>query len=104
MEILEGRGIEYVVDATGKLLKNVLKYRPFFIKPNKKDMEELLGDIIYTDEDLKRGAEAMQTIGARNLHVALGTDGAYLLWADGTEHMKAAVCDDNAVNTVGAGD
>lgn len=104
LENLEGRGIEYVVDATGKLLKNVLKYRPFFIKPNKKEMEELLGDIIYTDEDLKRGAEAMQKIGARNVLVSLGKDGAYLLCEDGTEHMMEAVCDDNAVNTVGAGD
>ena len=30
LENLEGRGIEYVVDATGELLKKVLKYRPFY--------------------------------------------------------------------------
>lgn len=103
LESLDGRGIEYVVDATGELLKKVLKYRPFFIKPNKKEMEELLGDIIYTDEDLKRGAEAMQRMGARNVLVSLGKDGAYLLCEDGTEHMMEAICED-AVNTVGAGD
>ena len=104
LESLDGRGIEYVVDATGELLKKVLKYRPFFIKPNKKEMEELLGDIICTDEDLRRGAQAMQKTGARNVLISLGKDGAYLLCEDGTEHMMAAVCDDSAVNTVGAGD
>ena len=32
---LQGRDIRVVVDATGDLLKNVIKYRPFLIKPNK---------------------------------------------------------------------
>ena len=31
---LEGRGVRAVVDATRDLLVNVLRYRPFLIKPN----------------------------------------------------------------------
>ena len=31
---LEKKEVEFVVDATGDLLKNVLKYHPFLIKPN----------------------------------------------------------------------
>ena len=31
---LEGRNVRYVVDAAGQLLKKVLKFRPFFVKPN----------------------------------------------------------------------
>ena len=103
LENLEGRGIEYVVDATGELLKNVLKYRPFFIKPNKKEMEELLGETISNIDELRKGAEAMQKMGARNVLVSLGKDGAYLLSEDGTEHTMEAIRQ-KAVNTVGAGD
>ena len=35
MARLEGRGVRIVVDATRDLLVNVLKYKPFLIKPNK---------------------------------------------------------------------
>ena len=100
---LEGRGISFVVDATGQLLKNVLKYRPFLIKPNNSELEELLDITIRTDEDLRNGARALQDMGARNVLISLGKDGAYLLCENGESHyMKAA--GQNAVNTVGAGD
>lgn len=100
---LEGRDIRYVVDATGSLLKNVLKYKPLFIKPNKKEMEELLGEPIEGREDLRKGAELMQQMGAQNVLVSLGGDGAYLLCCDGSEHMMGTASQ-KAINTVGAGD
>lgn len=100
---LEGKGIQYVVDATGDLLKNVLKYRPLFIKPNKSEMEELMGEKISGKEDLRKGAELMQQLGARNVLVSLGGDGAYLLCHDGREHMMGTASQ-KALNTVGAGD
>lgn len=34
--------IKVIVDATGELLLNVLSYRPFLIKPNHHELEELL--------------------------------------------------------------
>ena len=34
MKKIEGKGIKCVVDATGDLLLNVLKYRPFLVKPS----------------------------------------------------------------------
>lgn len=104
LERLDGRGSKYVIDATGELLKKVLKYRPFFIKPNNDEMEELLGYPVKTDEDLRMGAEALQKMGAKNILVSLGKNGAYLLCEDGTEHKMKAVCNESAVNTVGAGD
>ena len=36
LERLSGKQIRTVVDATGGLLLNVLKYRPFLVKPNNK--------------------------------------------------------------------
>lgn len=100
---LEGKGIEYVVDATGALLKNVLKYRPFLIKPNEKEMEELLGKSMSSRDELRNGAKVMQEMGARNVLVSLGKDGAYLLCENGIEYTMAAIRQE-AINTVGAGD
>lgn len=100
---LEGKGIQYVVDATGELLKKVLKYKPLFIKPNKKELEELIGEPINGKAELRKGAEILQGMGAQNVLVSLGGAGAYLLCRDGTGHMMGTVSV-KAVNTVGAGD
>ncbi len=100
---LEGRGIKFVVDATGELLKKVLKYKPFFVKPNKEELEELVGADINSYEELKQGAEALQRMGAQNVLVSLGKEGAYLLCEDGSSHHMEAIRQ-KAVNTVGAGD
>lgn len=37
---LEKNGVTFVVDSTKELLINVLKYKPFLIKPNKEELEE----------------------------------------------------------------
>lgn len=95
--------IKIVVDAAGELLKSVLKFRPFFIKPNKGELEELLGSKINSEEQLESAAVHLQQLGARNILVSLGKDGAFLLdETGGMLRMGAVKC--NAVNTVGAGD
>ena len=103
LERLSGRGIRYVADATGQLLKSILKYRPFFIKPNKDELEELMGITVRTEEDLRNAAEKLQEMGACNVLVSLGKDGAYLLCESGTEYRMEAIRQ-QAKNTVGAGD
>ncbi|MGN0733931.1 MAG: 1-phosphofructokinase [Emergencia sp.] len=103
INILQGKEIEYVVDATGELLENVLKYKPFFVKPNKAELEELVGFDIEGDEALRRGAGVLQSKGARNVIVSLGEEGAYLLCENGDEYsMKMPR--QKVKNTVGAGD
>lgn len=43
MERLQNKGIMFVVDATKDLLLNVLKYKPFMIKPNNIELGEMFG-------------------------------------------------------------
>lgn len=100
---LSGKGVEYVVDATGQLLKNALKYRPFFVKPNKKELEDLMKTPIRTEAELREAAEGLRKLGARNVLVSLGKDGAYLLCEDGESYQMEAIRR-QAKNTVGAGD
>ena len=103
MKRLAGREIRVVVDATGELLKNVLKYRPFFIKPNKAELEELIGSRISTEEDLQNGAKKLQELGACNVLVSIGGEGAYLLCENGDSYRMGAI-NEQAKNTVGSGD
>ena len=49
---LDGRGINFVVDATGDLLKNVLKYKPFLIKPNHHELGDLFGVEAKSEQDM----------------------------------------------------
>ena len=100
---LSGRGIRFVVDATGKLLLIVLKYRPFLIKPNRAELEEICGRKLDTQEKLVEGASELKAMGAQNVLISLGKDGALLLDEHGKVHTHE-VLGGKPVNTVGAGD
>jgi serine/threonine protein kinase len=52
LKMCEGRGIRFVVDATGELLKNVLPYQPFLIKPNSHELGDLFGVTLKTKEEV----------------------------------------------------
>ena len=100
---LAGRGIRFVVDAAGKLLTNTLPYRPFLIKPNRDELEEIAGRPLASDSELAAAAETLRKAGAVNVLVSLGGDGAMLVDESGNVHRQTAPSG-KAVNTVGAGD
>ncbi len=103
MRRLAGRGIRFVVDASGDTLKSALPFSPFLVKPNLRELEELCGHTILTADEVVDGAKRLQAAGAQNVLVSLGKDGAVLLDATGAVHTVAAHTG-VAVNTVGAGD
>ena len=100
---LEGRQILTVVDAAGELLTNALRYHPFLIKPNEKEIAQILGEEILSDAALSAGAKKLQALGARNVLVSLAGDGAVLVdEAGGVTRMGCP--QGTVVNSVGAGD
>ena len=103
MEHLEGRGIRIVVDATKNLLRRVLKYRPFLIKPNNHELGEMFGVELKTDDDIILHAKKLQEEGATNVLISMAGDGAILLTAEGVFYRSAAP-KGTLVNSVGAGD
>ena len=100
---IENKQIKIVADATGKLLVNVLKHKPFLIKPNKEELEEIFEDKIDTNEEIIMYAKKLQEMGAQNVLISLGKDGAILISKDHnvlySKAPKGVV-----VNSVGAGD
>ena len=100
---LHEKGITFIVDSTQELLMNVLKYNPFLIKPNKEELEETLNCKISTKEDIVNAAKELKKMGAQNVLVSLGNDGALLLTEENETYYSKAPKGE-VVNTVGSGD
>lgn len=100
---VQDKKIRSVVDATGDLLVNVLKYHPFLIKPNNHELEEIFHVPMDSKETIVTYAKKMQEMGAENVLISMAGDGAILVDAEGgvwqSEAPKGKV-----VNSVGAGD
>ena len=103
MARLDGKGVRVVVDAEGELLSNVLRYRPFLIKPNNLELGGIFGRELHTQEEIRACAAALQERGARNVLVSMAGDGAILLDEQGGFHQIAAP-QGTVRNSVGAGD
>lgn len=103
LEFLEGRGIDAAVDASGELLVNVLKYRPFLIKPNHHELGEIFHTDIKSRDDIIKYGGLLQKKGARNVLVSMAGDGAVLLSQDGGVYA-GEVPSGEVINSVGAGD
>ena len=103
LERLSGKKIRAVVDATKDLLLNVLKYRPFLIKPNNFELGEIFGVEMKSTEDIVKYAGKLKEMGAQNVLVSMAGDGAVLLDEIGKTHV-CGVCRGKVKNSVGAGD
>lgn len=100
---LSGRNIKTVVDATKDLLLNVLKYKPFLVKPNNHELGEMFGAELKTDEEIEKYARKLQEMGAVNVLISMAGDGAMLIDEYGKMH-RCGVCKGTVRNSVGAGD
>lgn len=100
---LDKKNILTVVDATGELLVNVLKYHPFLIKPNNHELGDLFDVEIATKEQAAPYARKLQEKGAKNVLVSMGGQGAVFLSETG-ELFMAEAPKGELKNSVGAGD
>lgn len=100
---LKERKTMVVVDATKELLRNVLEYQPFLIKPNNHELGELFGVELRTRQDVIPYGKLLQKMGARNVLISMAGEGAVLLAEDGKVFEKEAPKGE-LKNGVGAGD
>ena len=103
LKTLDKKGIKAVVDTTGDLLLNVLKYHPFLIKPNIHELSELFSTEIKTKEDVVQYGLKLQDMGAQNVIVSMAGDGAVFICENG-EIYKSEAPKGVVKNSVGAGD
>ncbi|MBP1562476.1 MAG: 1-phosphofructokinase [Oscillospiraceae bacterium] len=103
LEKLSDRKIRAVVDATKDLLMNVLKYKPFLIKPNNHELGEMFCKELKTIDEIIEHAKKLKEMGARNVLVSMAGNGSVLLDENGKTHV-CGVCKGQVKNSVGAGD
>ena len=103
MQLLDGKGVRIVVDATKDLLMNVLPYHPFLIKPNNYELGEIFGVELMTRESVVPYGKKLQEMGAQNVLISMAGEGAVLIAADGSV-FDAPAPKGTLVNGVGAGD
>ncbi len=103
MERLKDKEVKIIVDATRDLLLNVLKYRPFLIKPNHHELGDLFNIEIKNEEEIIFYAKKLKEMGARNVLISMAGDGAIFITED-NQVIKSAVPKGKLVNSVGAGD
>jgi 1-phosphofructokinase len=103
LERLQDRKVKAVVDATKDLLLNVLKYKPYLIKPNNHELGEMFGVTLKTTDEIAEYAKKLKDMGAQNVLISMAGDGALLIDENGRTHI-CGVCRGTVKNSVGAGD
>ena len=103
MDEFGGRGIRFVVDATGDLLLSAVDKKPFLIKPNHHELGALFDAHPQTPEECLPYARKLHDRGAANVIVSCGGRGSCLVDENGEEHIVPAL-PITLVNATGAGD
>lgn len=91
-----------VLDASGVALREGFKARPWLMKPNREEAEELLGRRLHSLKQVQEAARALQRRGVAIVVVSLGKDGALMATADGLWQGLAPTV--KVHSAVGAGD
>ncbi|MDN3019346.1 1-phosphofructokinase [Paenibacillus sp. BSR1-1] len=102
VKICRETGAQFVVDAEGDLLKKVLPYKPFLIKPNHHELGELFDTAFTFAEEVIPYGKKLAEMGAQNVIVSLADKGAVLI-SENIAYL-AEVPKGEVKNSVGAGD
>ena len=103
MRALADTGVRFAVDAEGEALQEALKVHPFVVKPNLRELCSVFGTEIETWWDALPYGRQMIEMGAQNVLLSLGADGALLfnheqrIWHLSAPHGEVK-------NAVGSGD
>lgn len=103
-EKVEKKDVKIIVDATGELLVQTIKYHPFLIKPNQDELGEIFDVKISSHDEAIEYAKKLQEEGAKNVLVSMGSMGAVLLDENGYSYKRQVLNSEKRINTVGAGD
>ena len=103
MDDLKEKDVKIIVDATGKLLTDTLKYRPFLVKPNHHELGEIFNAKVENHTDAVKYGLKLIEMGAENVLVSMGSKGSVFIQEDGSTYKKDAE-KINIVSSVGAGD
>jgi len=76
IKLIQKRGIPVVLDASGSALRQGVRARPWLIKPNRDEAQELLGKRIQTGAQMVQAALDLTRLGPEHAVLSLGAQGA----------------------------
>ncbi len=77
--IANEKGVSWIIDISGPNLKKLLHYKPFLIKPNHHELAQILEREITSVDDVVAGAKELVQMGAQNIIVSMGGEGAIFM-------------------------
>ena len=95
-------GIRTCVDASGDLLKDLLKHRPYLVKLNRDEASATLGRKICTVTDAVEAARSVMQPDIACVVISLGSEGLVALHEEHIWHFSTP--NEESRNAVGAGD
>lgn len=94
--------VSFTIDTTGRELLDSLDKKPFLIKPNRKELEEIFPGNYNSPETFINSGEKLLEMGAQNVMISMGREGSYLFTKE--EIYKAEPPKGKKINSVGSGD
>lgn len=99
---LNKKNIKFVLDIDSKEVINLIKYKPFAIKPNSYELQTLMNRKIKKDDDVIRTGKELVSLGVKNLLVSCGEKGSFFINKDITFKIETPKL--RIINSKGAGD
>lgn len=81
-EICKSKNIKVAIDISSKKLKDLLAYRPFIIKPNNVELQEIFGLKLNCENDYVQALNDLHNLGAQNILLTCGDKGLYYFGGD----------------------
>lgn len=102
IKIAKDKNKKFILDTSGEALKEGIKGSPYMIKPNKEELEAIIGHPIEREEELIKGLKTLAKYDIELIVVSLGAKGSIIYYNDGI--YKVIVPEIGVINPVGSGD
>jgi len=101
-DMAHAHGAKLIMDMENLTVQQLEDYHPYLIKPNLYELQLMLGSTKISADSVAGILQGRESLGADNLLVSMGAQGAILAAKDGIYQLIQP--NDVAVNKVGAGD
>lgn len=102
IEICHEAGKKVLVDTSGEPLKKAIEAKPYLIKPNKRELEYVMGKKLENENDIIQAAKELLEKGIEMVVATMGSKGLVCVTAE--ESYRVVPPKVKIVNTVGCGD
>ncbi|HEX3033049.1 MAG TPA: 1-phosphofructokinase family hexose kinase, partial [Bacillota bacterium] len=102
IELANGKGVRTILDADGPALREGIKARPYAIKPNLHELEQLVGHKLATSQDIIAAGRGLLEQGIALIIISMGSKGSIVM--DDKEVYQVTPFKITPKSTVGAGD